>query len=325
MNSYHEESSDQNETASERALVTIRTSLEQGHLQQAADEMEAALKMVRMEGKSEEVDALLCRLSELALQQGLADRVFPLVDRYVSDAGSGSTALLDAATVLALHSGEQERAESLAMGMLARAEAAESDAGKLLARYMHAIRTAGEVDDWSGVRELKKRAVKRIAGVENPAEVRRAFDGLYAEGKRAVDEERYRIAEVLFELALKAAPKTMQDSMRLTLKEVSSRARMERELYQMMGDKRMYPGIVYRAMQQFFHNPNHPLVEAMAASLQDEGAGRMMTDRRSAAAGVLYLKKKYPSTYKGNKQLWDTYFEEQTAGMSREEKRHLKS
>lgn len=275
------------------------------------------------EVSKEEITTIYMTLGAIGAETEKADLVYPLLKKAVDQFGAGEHMLIRVATTAALQAGERKDAVDIALMMLPEDDAALDDIDGTVSAYGHLFETLHLAEDWSRANQYQTKLAKLIKQVESDEEKEELFDFLEEEADLAEQEYNYRVAELFLNLAKKVMP--ADAGVRERLKYLKRMARVEKEMFQLMKDTRIFPKTKIDLESWYFDDPESALMASYMERMQNSSEFKAaMEDGRFEAASVLYVKKKYSAVYQQYKERFEERFEVLTKDMNRDEKRELK-
>jgi len=91
-------------------------------------------------------------------------------------------------------------------------------------------------------------------------------------------------------------------------------------------DCKLFPLALLDVLQWFVTEFNilEDMLESLENMLTEDYLAELKTMDEEYAAGIIYIKKRYPNIYRHYQRRWDNLFKEKTAGLNREERRNLR-
>lgn len=173
---------------------------------------------------------------------------------------------------------------------------------------------------WSKVETRMRKFLKSISDEEDKlvvaALLKDEHDAFYEVG-------RFREAEIFIDFAHYIDPKN--PFLREERRKTQELARVEKEIWRMQRDQNLFPLSSFYAYEWFFTDYLDPeeiafLWDSIPPALLDE----LREMDEEFAAGIMYLKKKYPLLYRRFQTKWDAMFIERVGHLNREARRRLK-
>ena len=173
---------------------------------------------------------------------------------------------------------------------------------------------------WSDIQRRVRRFIKSIQAEEDRLMVRAV---LQSEHDEYFEIGHFRAAVLYSDLLGQMFPKdkTIQQQ-RTKTQELSL---VEKELVVMMKDMKIFPLVFFQAFEWFFEEFEiGDALERFRASVSFSLLEDMEDMDEEIAAGIKYMQKKYPFTYRFYKEELDEWFNEKVAGLNREARRRLR-
>lgn len=166
-----------------------------------------------------------------------------------------------------------------------------------------------------------KKWLKNFTNTADLADISKTFIKEY---EKCHEASEYQGAKMFIDLAIMADRKN-PDLQQYAL-EVQTAVQIIREFDRIFDEQRLFPGVVIEALRwvsEEFHVLEEEL-EEMTYWLSPEFQEKISDMDEDYAAGIIFLKKRYPVIYRHFQQRWEAMFKEKTAGLNREERRSLR-
>ena len=173
---------------------------------------------------------------------------------------------------------------------------------------------------WSDIQRRVRRFIKLIQAEEDRLMVRAA---LQSEHDDYFEIGHFRAAVLFSDLLSQMFPKDKELQEQRT--KTQGLSLVEKEIMVMMKDMKMFPLVFLQAFEWFFEEFEiGDALERFKASVSFGVLEEMEEMDEEIAAGIKYLQKKYPFTYRFYKEGWDEWFDEKVQGLNRESRRRLR-
>lgn len=190
--------------------------------------------------------------------------------------------------------------------------------------YTAWIQLADATDAMKRRANAQAAAQKLIKAHRDPEDVQTIVNILGAGSRKSYEDENFDAAGILISLALAADKKNQQ------LQQAASRiqlvAAIAREIDIASTDNRLFPPVMLDALHWTTEEFRimEDVEEELRMYIPDGLIEEMQEMDDTYAAGIIYLKKRYPTIYRYFQQRWQELFKEKTAGLNREERRSLR-
>lgn len=189
--------------------------------------------------------------------------------------------------------------------------------------FINWINTVIDLGKWNIWTKVETRMRKFLKSISDPEDKLMVISLLKNEHDEFYEVGRFREAEIFIDFAYYLDHKNpfLQEERRNT----QEMARVEKELVRMMRDQNAFPLVALNAYEWFFQGFMEPediaeLWDSLPPDLLDE----LREMNEEFAAGIIYLKKKYPLVYRRFRERWDTMFNERVGHLNREARRQLR-
>jgi|GEM_PF-1761801 len=190
--------------------------------------------------------------------------------------------------------------------------------------YTAWIQLADATDEMKRCAKAQSAAQKLIKAHRDPEDVQIIVNVLVAGSRKSYEDENFGGASILINLALAADKKNQK------LQQAASRiqlvAAIAREIDLAGADDRLFPPVMLDALRWITEEFRimEDVEEVLCMSIPDGFIEELQEMDDTYAAGIIYLKKKYPTIYRYYQQRWQELFKEKTAGLNREARRSLR-
>lgn len=247
-----------------------------------------------------------------------SEEAYDLLEEGLNEHYNSSKYIVETLISLCVDMDKDERAMEV-VEMLIPSE--EEETVEDLDYYIAWILVISQTGHWSRLSKVQSRLRKFLRKLENEEDRASAFYTLMYEYEEAYEVQAYRIADVFIDFA-KTVSEGVED-IKEEIKEVKKLVRVEKDMNRLLNDKKIFPLVLRDAVYGFFAE-GHPLAEGIKSEFTLEFVQKLEKEEEYYAAGILYLKKKYPALYHHTKEEWDSLFEDLTEDFNREMKRGLK-
>ncbi|HEY3425326.1 MAG TPA: DnaJ domain-containing protein [Negativicutes bacterium] len=167
---------------------------------------------------------------------------------------------------------------------------------------------------------------KLIQNLKDPQDTATIIAALMEEYHHCREDSDFSTAKIFVDLALSADKKNKElQQCSLQMQTITT---MFTEIERAADDMKLFPPVLLDAMRWFTEEFQVLEMEDMLATLEftlsEDFAEEFNSMTEEYAAGIIYLKKKFPTIYRYYQQRWDTLFKEKTAGLNREARRGLR-
>lgn len=216
--------------------------------------------------------------------------------------------------------GMTEEAWSLAESHLPDASSQDPEDIFKFIHYLNVMFTLGKWSVWSNVLVRVRKFLKTVSDPDDKLMVQTA---LLSEHDDYFDLGRFREAETYIDLAYYVDPRNQEVREQRT--ETLELRRVQKELDRMKSDERLFPVVGLQAFKWFCaefmeEDDISSILEQVPLALMEQMEGM----DEEYAAGILYLRKRYPLVYGRYRDRWDLLFKEKTAHLNREARRRLR-
>lgn len=217
-----------------------------------------------------------------------------------------------------------DREGQLLMEIEAQIQAIEAPVADDIQLYAAWINIADALDEPRKRSKAQAAAQKFIKTFRSPEDVRVIVNILMEEYRKCNEAENFNGAKMFIDLAL-AADKNNKE-----LQQASGRMQiltsMMNEINRAVCDRKLFPLILMDATRWIAEEFQilEDVLEEMQSVFSDDFVAELQEMAEEYAAGIIYLKKKFPSIYRYYQQRWDALFKEKTVGLNREARRGLR-
>lgn len=232
-----------------------------------------------------------------------------------------TNALLLKLSGLFMEIGETERMLKLFReGISSPEEAKEEDMYSLFSWIM----VIASLDRWSEVSKIQSWYKKFIKNQSNDAR-KYIAELLEQQLNEVYSIAQFRVAGVYAKL-IKTTGLTLGDELKEKLEEVSKLDKVQKEIFRVGKDERLFPLIYLHLFEWFYEDfmSNEFIRTGIEEIVPFEYRIILEESKEEYATGIVRLRKKYPVLYRYFKEEWDTLFEELTEDFNREMKRSLR-
>lgn len=296
-------------------LMTIAVSEEDF---QKMNELFATVLEMLPESETEEIAAIYKVKATVLMDRGLNDEAFKAIETAIKHVPEEEAAF---APVLARYYIEMEQIENAWQITNDSIPAPEDESIDDIDLFLFWSQLMLQLERWNDKAKVQSRIRKFLRNlVEDEEEI--AYMLIMENYEDYYHVARYKEAEFFIDLA-----RTLdsQDSeLKKMQNEIKKLARVQNDLERLDLDEDIFPLITFQALEWFYKDtPLANEYKEMFNRMPPEVYAALEENKEMYAAGIIHLKKKYPSVYKHYKEDWDRKFEELTAGFKREMKRNL--
>lgn len=217
-----------------------------------------------------------------------------------------------------------DREDQLLIEIETQVREIESPAADDIQLYAAWINLADALDGQGKLSKAQAVAQKFVKTFRSPEDVRVIVNILMEEYRKCNEDEDFSGAKIFVDLALtvdKSNKELQQCSVRMQMIDG-----MMREMDRACGDKRLFPLVMLDAIRWISEEFQvlEDVLEEMECVFSDDFIAELQEMDEEYAAGIVYLKKKFPTIYRYYQQRWDALFKEKTAGLNREARRGLR-
>lgn len=200
----------------------------------------------------------------------------------------------------------------------------EAPAGDDIQLYAAWINLADALDEPGKLSKAQTAAQKFVKAFRNPEDVRVIVGILMEEYRKCYEDEDFDGAKMFIDLAL-AADKNNKELQQASIR-IQMLNSMMNEVERATYDKKLFPLVLMDAIRWIAEEFQvlEDVLEEMECVFSDDFIEELQEMAEEYAAGIIYLKKKFPTSYRYYQQRWDALFKEKTAGLNREARRGLR-
>lgn len=186
------------------------------------------------------------------------------------------------------------------------------------------LRLLIEEEEWSKLPKVVAQTKKAIKSITDPVYTELTYDNLTEEYDYYYNEHLFKAAEVFLQL-LATLTNNQDPEIWQGLTDIKHKIKLENEIERIAEDDQLFPLVTRDALNYYFTGvvPEKELALMNDLGLPPALKQEFEQDIEGYAAGILHLKRKFPSIYKAYQDKWDSRFDKLTAGLSRDQRRRL--
>lgn len=294
-------------------ISLIQLCIEQEEMEQANNYFQKTLAAIT----ENEEKSILYRIKARILEEnGFTKEAFQLLDEGIRLLPEYSLPLDTTRAFLYLNLNKVDEAWSIFVRMT---KDQDTQGEEHIEFYISLIYLFVEAEKWDQREWLKKQFSLFIKTLNAEEAQQDIYDRLIDEYEQYVEHFNYLAAEVFSSFAsmIRKPDKEMQKE----LQEIKKIALLQKDVLRLERDMKAFP-LLYIQVTKWFYSDDASVSKALEG-IPDHLLAHLEEDSEEYAAGILYIKKKYPLIYKQYKKQWDDLFAELTKGFNREMKRML--
>ncbi|MED3648603.1 DnaJ domain-containing protein [Halalkalibacterium halodurans] len=271
-----------------------------------------------LEEEGLELDFIYSVFSKMLIEKGYTAEAYGILEDALKEFPR-SAGLAEPMIFLCLGMDKTDKALDVAeMTLPAEGEESFED----IDSYILWVHTIVRLGRWADLSKAQTRFRKFLKRMEDEEEKDGAFSVLMEQYEEAYIHQSYRVADIFIDLA-KIVNVGMFD-LKEQIKEVKKLVRIEKDFNRLFRDTDLFPLILRQAVHLYFDDEDHPAIQMLEENFTPDIINELEQEAEYYAAGILYLKKKYPAFYSEYKQTWDRLYDDLTQNFNREMKRGLR-
>ena len=284
------------------------------------DELFERIQHILPETETKELASIYAVKATFLMEKGLKDLALETLDEAKETFPEESSTFVSLMAKAYIEDGQTEKAWKIVNNAI---PTTENETFEDIHFFILLSEMMVQLGKWKDQTKVQSRFRKFLGNLTDEQEKDIAYDQLYEIYEEFYDEGRYREAEFFIDF-LRLLDK-QDPELKEMKKDAKYLARIQKEIERLKIDEDIFPLIFLQAFEWFYEDIIPPQqLEMMINSLPADILAEMEEEIEMHAAGILRLRKKYPSIYKHYKEAWDEIFEELTEGLNRDMKRELR-